>query len=64
MINCFPLDYISFAAHTDYEGTSQFIRDVKPPHIVCMCVVVSPPLYNTLSPARFWCMGKGTRWQG
>ena len=28
-------DYISFAAHTDYEGTSQFIRDVKPPHIVC-----------------------------
>ena len=28
------VDYISFAAHTDYEGTSNFIREVKPPHLV------------------------------
>ena len=32
---CVCVDYISFAAHTDYDGTSNFIREVKPPHIVC-----------------------------
>ncbi len=30
----FSADYISFAAHTDYQGTSNFIKEVKPPHIV------------------------------
>ncbi|XP_071796062.1 cleavage and polyadenylation specificity factor subunit 3-like [Asterias amurensis] len=28
------VDYISFSAHTDYEQTSEFIRALKPPHIV------------------------------
>jgi len=28
------LDYISFSAHTDYDQTSEFIRILKPPHIV------------------------------
>ncbi|CAL8088600.1 unnamed protein product [Orchesella dallaii] len=28
------VDYISFSAHTDYEQTSEFIRILKPPHIV------------------------------
>lgn len=28
------VDYISFSAHTDYEQTSEFIRTLKPPHIV------------------------------
>jgi len=27
-------DYISFSAHTDFEQTSEFIRILKPPHIV------------------------------
>ncbi|KAF6198483.1 hypothetical protein GE061_008231 [Apolygus lucorum] len=26
--------YISFSAHTDYQQTSEFIRQLKPPHIV------------------------------
>ena len=30
----FQLDYISFSAHTDYEQTSEFIRILKPPHVV------------------------------
>ncbi|CAI8036078.1 Cleavage and polyadenylation specificity factor subunit 3 [Geodia barretti] len=28
------VDYISFSAHTDYEQTSEFIRILKPPHVV------------------------------
>lgn len=28
------VDYISFSAHTDYQQTSEFIRILKPTHIV------------------------------
>lgn len=28
------VDYISFSAHTDYQQTSEFIRALKPPHVV------------------------------
>ncbi|KAK2174225.1 hypothetical protein NP493_817g02008 [Ridgeia piscesae] len=28
------VDYISFSAHTDYEQTSEFVRALKPPHLV------------------------------
>ncbi|KAJ9601540.1 hypothetical protein L9F63_000283 [Diploptera punctata] len=28
------VDYISFSAHTDYQQTSEFIRMLKPPHVV------------------------------
>ncbi|XP_071853593.1 cleavage and polyadenylation specificity factor subunit 3-like isoform X3 [Apostichopus japonicus] len=28
------VDYISFSAHSDYEQTSEFIRTLKPPHVV------------------------------
>ncbi|XP_067928794.1 cleavage and polyadenylation specificity factor subunit 3-like isoform X2 [Watersipora subatra] len=28
------VDYISFSAHTDYEQTSEFVRTLKPPHVV------------------------------
>ena len=28
------VDYISFSAHTDYQQTSEFIRALKPTHIV------------------------------
>ncbi|XP_074660015.1 cleavage and polyadenylation specificity factor subunit 3-like [Tubulanus polymorphus] len=28
------VDYISFSAHTDYQQTSEFIRVLKPPHII------------------------------
>ncbi|XP_012679369.1 cleavage and polyadenylation specificity factor subunit 3 [Clupea harengus] len=27
-------DYISFSAHTDYQQTSEFIRALKPPHVI------------------------------
>ena len=33
------VDYISFSAHTDYKQTSEFVRTLKPAHIV------SPPSY-------------------
>jgi cleavage and polyadenylation specificity factor subunit 3 len=32
-VNC-SVEYISFSAHTDYKQTSQFIRSLKPAHIV------------------------------
>ena len=32
-INC-SVEYISFSAHTDYKQTSQFIRALKPAHII------------------------------
>ncbi|XP_013789930.1 cleavage and polyadenylation specificity factor subunit 3-like isoform X1 [Limulus polyphemus] len=28
------VDYISFSAHTDYQQTSEFIRAMKPPHLI------------------------------
>lgn len=28
------VDYISFSAHTDYQQTSEFIRILRPPHVV------------------------------
>lgn len=28
------VNYISFSAHTDYQQTSEFIRLLKPPHVV------------------------------
>ncbi|GAB1611085.1 Hypothetical predicted protein [Argonauta hians] len=28
------VDYISFSAHTDYKQTSEFLRALKPPHVV------------------------------
>jgi cleavage and polyadenylation specificity factor subunit 3 len=28
------VSYISFSAHTDYKQTSEFIRELKPPHVV------------------------------
>ncbi|KAH1014849.1 cleavage and polyadenylation specificity factor 73 [Dendroctonus ponderosae] len=28
------VDYISFSAHTDYQQTSEFIKILKPPHVV------------------------------
>lgn len=39
------VDYISFSAHTDYQQTSEFIRALKPPHVVSWLIVnCSPPL--------------------
>ena len=42
LILCFQFlffaDYISFSAHTDFEQTSEFIRILKPPHIVSACI--------------------------
>jgi cleavage and polyadenylation specificity factor subunit 3 len=32
-VNC-SVEYISFSAHTDYKQTSQFIRSLKPAHII------------------------------
>jgi len=32
-LNC-SVEYISFSAHTDYKQTSEFIRALKPPHVV------------------------------
>ena len=32
------VDYISFSAHTDYQQTSEFIRALKPPHVVSVGV--------------------------
>lgn len=34
LLASFFADYISFSAHTDFEQTSEFIRILKPPHIV------------------------------
>ncbi|XP_055958003.1 cleavage and polyadenylation specificity factor subunit 3 isoform X1 [Patella vulgata] len=28
------VDYISFSAHADYQQTSEFLRELKPPHVV------------------------------
>jgi Cft2 family RNA processing exonuclease len=30
------VDYVSFSAHVDFAQNSQFIDDVKAPHVVCI----------------------------
>lgn len=40
------VDYISFSAHTDYQQTSEFIRALKPPHVVRRLIVT----YSQLLP--------------
>lgn len=32
------VDYISFSAHTDYKQTSEFLRALKPAHVVSQLV--------------------------
>lgn len=39
------VDYISFSAHTDYQQTSEFIRALKPPHVVCYTLLPSFPFW-------------------
>lgn len=36
------VDYISFSAHTDYQQTSEFIRALKPPHVVSIHALDNP----------------------
>ncbi|KAF5395293.1 Cleavage and polyadenylation specificity factor [Paragonimus heterotremus] len=33
------VDYISFSAHTDYQQTSAFIRELRPSHVVSNIIV-------------------------
>ncbi len=33
------VDYISFSAHTDFQQTSEFIRELRPHHIVSLFVM-------------------------
>jgi len=33
------VDYISFSAHVDYKQCSEFVRAMKPPHVVRFFVV-------------------------
>lgn len=33
------VDYISFSAHTDYQQTSEFIRILKPLHVVSFIIL-------------------------
>lgn len=33
------VDYISFSAHTDFQQTSEFIRELKPHHVVSVHVL-------------------------
>lgn len=35
------VDYISFSAHTDYQQTSDFVRQLKPAHIVSIVFIFS-----------------------
>lgn len=39
------VDYISFSAHTDYQQTSEFIRILKPPHVVSLIIKFVYPLH-------------------
>ena len=34
------VDYISFSAHADYQQTSEFLRELKPPHVVGTVIYV------------------------
>lgn len=42
------VDYISFSAHTDYQQTSEFIRALKPPHVVTAALWASSSLITII----------------
>lgn len=56
------VDYISFSAHTDYQQTSEFIRALKPPHVVSIHAAISPEWdssnrFTALQhQGRYWCL--------
>lgn len=54
------VDYISFSAHTDYQQTSEFIRALKPPHVVSIHALDNPRVginqLTALSQGRDWCL--------
>lgn len=61
------VDYISFSAHTDYQQTSEFIRALKPPHVVGL-EELSRSRWNVSVPEikspllRSWSTGSRMRW--
>lgn len=56
------VDYISFSAHTDYQQTSEFIRALKPPHVVSIRAAQFSrggfirPLTALSHQGRYWCL--------
>lgn len=40
------VDYISFSAHTDYKQTSEFVRALKPPHVVSVILNILKKFLN------------------
>lgn len=38
------VDYISFSAHVDFTQNSQFIDDVKAPHVVSISIYIILPI--------------------
>ena len=47
------VDYISFSAHTDYQQTSEFVRGLKPTHIVSWRTILLPNS-SVLRKGRWW----------
>ena len=43
------VDYISFSAHTDYQQTSEFIRALKPPHVVRLTPYKTPSIHALMA---------------
>lgn len=35
------VDYISFSAHTDCNQTTDFIRELRPPHVVRVIIIMN-----------------------
>lgn len=61
------VDYISFSAHTDYQQTSEFIRALKPPHVVGLKKAPDWSGNSFLRETqafllRSWSTGSRTRW--
>lgn len=65
------VDYISFSAHTDYQQTSEFIRALKPPHVVntkmslsylAVHIKLSLLLTSACFLPRSWSTGNRTKW--
>lgn len=52
------VEYISFSAHVDFAQNSQFIDDVKAPHVVSVQIKAYRMTVNIKRVPRFWCMVK------
>lgn len=60
----FKVGYISFSAHTDFQQTLTFVKQLKPPHMASLFLFFLGLFQCYFPHFRFWSMVRCMRWVG